>query len=582
MIQDYTKSKLLEDYEQLLQKYDSLQVMSDIVIDTSEREKKVLEQLIAISKEFIQFQDEVPDYHKICDVMLDISGAKYVTLNIFDDNGLDFTSVAMVGIKENIKKAISFLGFNLENKKWKHDPVRAKKTQEQTITQFKHVSDLSGKIIPPHIIRLIEKTFNLGETYVVKISNEQKVYGDFTLLFNRNDTIQNHRFVELYANQLALFFDRLKVTSAVSESEKKLRTITNAARDAIVMLDANETITYWNPAAELIFGYSHNEAIGKNLHELLVPSKQLAAHLIAFENFKKYCTVESHGRTLDIEAKKKDNSDISVQLSLSSIPINNEWFSVGIIRDISEYKLIQKEILHKNEMLHTLLAEKDKFFSIISHDLRSPFASIVNLLEYMAEKTETMSEEEIKEFAQSAYQTSKSTFNLLENLLEWSRLQRNVMPFEPIQINLHEFVGSCDITTLQMAQQKDISLTFDIPNGVLIKADENMLRSILRNLITNAIKFTQKGGNVGVKASKVTPSFVTIAVQDNGIGMEKSRQEMLFKIDTKVSRPGTEGELSSGLGLILCKEFIEKHNGDLWVESEVNKGSTFYFNIPSA
>jgi PAS domain S-box-containing protein len=249
---------------------------------------------------------------------------------------------------------------------------------------------------------------------------------------------------------------------------------------------------------------------------------------------------------------------------------------------IIERKFAEDALLQNEAKLRELIVTKDKFFSIIAHDLRGPFASVVSLSELLAEESGNLSIDEISQFSKSLYKTTSSTFSLLENLLEWSRMQREVMPFNPENINLKSFLNSCDPSTFEMAQKKQIILDVNFPNELTITADPNMLHSIMRNLVTNALKFTNKGGFVYVKAQPYQNNSVLISIKDSGIGMSKETLNNLFRIDTNVSRPGTNGEPSTGLGLILCNEFVEKHGGKIWVESKEGEGSTFYFTTPSS
>ena len=229
--------------------------------------------------------------------------------------------------------------------------------------------------------------------------------------------------------------------------------------------------------------------------------------------------------------------------------------------------------------LSELNATKDKFFSIISHDLRGSFASILGLTGLMADDSFDLSPEDLRTFTLSVHNTAKSTNELLQNLLEWSRLQKDGITYKPERINLSIFIGNCYESVRFAAGKKNISLEVDIPEGLTVQADPNMLQTIIRNLVMNAIKFTRTGGKVKVEARLSDENVILFSVKDSGIGMSKQMLENLFRIDVNVSREGTDSEPSTGLGLILCKEFVDKHGGQIWAESEVGKGSTFYFTL---
>jgi len=238
------------------------------------------------------------------------------------------------------------------------------------------------------------------------------------------------------------------------------------------------------------------------------------------------------------------------------------------------------ELTDKNKELEVINLEKDKLFSIIAHDLRGPFSTFLGLTQIMSEELTSFTMDEIKEFAVSMNTSATNLFSLLENLLQWSRMQQSAVPFNPKPVNLISLLEENMALPLQAAKEKGIELTYDIPDGINFNADSNMLQTIIRNLVSNAIKFTDKGGKVVLSAKTCNDKNIEISVKDNGIGMSEAVINNLFHLNEETNRPGTAGEPSSGLGLMICKGLIEKHGGELRVESEVGKGSAFYFTIP--
>ncbi|MFA7419149.1 MAG: ATP-binding protein [Melioribacteraceae bacterium] len=222
---------------------------------------------------------------------------------------------------------------------------------------------------------------------------------------------------------------------------------------------------------------------------------------------------------------------------------------------------------------------KDKFFSIIAHDLKSPFQGLLGYSQILSTEYDTLSEEEKKLFISSIDELSISAYKLLENLLEWSRLQTGKMAFNPEQLNLLIELYPTLSLVKQTAWNKEIELTYSIDNSIFVQADKNMLSTIVRNLISNSIKFTKPGGLINV-TSKVVDNFVELSISDTGVGMSKNDLEKLFKLDKTISTKGTANEEGTGLGLLLCKEMINQHKGKIWVESELGKGTTFFFTLP--
>lgn len=251
-----------------------------------------------------------------------------------------------------------------------------------------------------------------------------------------------------------------------------------------------------------------------------------------------------------------------------------------IEKQSSELQL-QKEILVKlNKELNELNASKDKFFSIIAHDLKNPFNIIIGFSEILKDELEAGEFSKGEEYANFINDSAVQTLRLLENLLEWAKSQSGKIVFKPEPLNLFEICDE-EINLLNdLAAGKSIEIRMSVSNELMIIADRNMLKTILRNLISNAIKFTHKNGTVEIKAIS-KKDCTEISVSDNGIGMTKEGASKLFHLDSNISSPGTENEKGTGLGLLLCKDFIEKHGGQIWVDSEPGRGSTFSILIPS-
>jgi len=241
--------------------------------------------------------------------------------------------------------------------------------------------------------------------------------------------------------------------------------------------------------------------------------------------------------------------------------------------------LLEKSVAIKTAQLYELNASKDKFFSIIAHDLKNPFNTIVGFSEILKEDIKTNDPATIEEFAGMINTSALQTLSLLENLLEWANSQTGKISFNPAQIKLRNLLNEEFGILNDMAKGKNIELKNSIPEDLTILADKNMIKTILRNLTSNAIKFTNKNGKVEVMAF-YDNNHVEISVSDSGIGMTKETMAKLFRIDANLSTSGTENEQGSGLGLILCQEFVDKHHGKIWVESELGKGSQFKFTLP--
>lgn len=349
-------------------------------------------------------------------------------------------------------------------------------------------------------------------------------------------------------------------------------------------MNLDGTITYVSPAVEQLRGITPEEAMVQPLDQILTPSSQeksinyVLKTLAAIEENK---PLENYKG--EQEYYRKDGSIMWAEvLTFPIVGADKKSITLlGVSRDISERKLFEAQLLEQAEHLKELNATKDKFFSIISHDLRSPFNGLIGLLQIIEKRLMSMSLTEIHQYILTLESSTKKLFMLLENLLEWSKIQTGSLIAKPSMFVLKDTIhNTCDLTT-DIVIKKGILLEIEVPDQLSVFSDERMVEGILRNLTSNAIKFTTQGGKVRIAAKMVSDGLVQISVIDTGIGMSQKIIDSLFVLETKNGRKGTDGEPSSGLGLILVKEFVEKIGGEIWVESEESVGSKFHFTIPS-
>ena len=357
------------------------------------------------------------------------------------------------------------------------------------------------------------------------------------------------------------------------ESENHARALIDAIPDLMFRLSSQGVFLDYKAAKENL-AYQAQSIIGKNNREVLPPEFadmvdgkiQQTLHTGQMQNFEYQLSLPS-AEIRDFEARMVPSGTDEV---------------ITIVRDVTERKKTEAEISLKNEQLIQANVEKDKFFSIIAHDLRSPFNVFLGFTQMLVDELDTFSLKELQKIALSMRNSAFNLFALLENLLEWSRMRRGLIIFEPKSVLLKPAINKSIETALASANKKGILIEYEIPDDIEANADEYMLGSTIRNLVSNAIKFTPEGGKIIISARLVISNTIEISIRDTGIGMDQKMMANLFRLDENTNRKGTEGEASTGLGLIICKEFIEKHEGKLWVESEVGGGSRFYFTIPQS
>jgi PAS domain S-box-containing protein len=374
--------------------------------------------------------------------------------------------------------------------------------------------------------------------------------------------------------------ERKLAKERLSDERTLLRTIIDMIPDAIYVKDKQGRKILANPKEVSISGKnSEEEVLGKTDNELY--TERTAIRFQEEDN-----KIMKTGKSLfNYESQLVDNKGKKHWLQGFKAPlVNTKNEIVGIVglnHDVTEQKLAEIEIQKRNEELAKINAEKDKFFSIIAHDLRGPFGNFLSLTEMMTEEFKDLSPEQLREMVTALKTSSAKLYGLLENLLQWSRSQRNMMKFEPEITQLSFLVNKSIKPLIDSATKKEIKVEMSIPENVTIYADNHLMETVIRNLFSNAIKFTPKNGKITISATHRKNNWLEVAVSDSGIGMSNELAENLFKLDKETGRKGTEGEPSSGLGLLLCKEFVEKNGGVLRVESKEGAGSTFYFTTPT-
>lgn len=369
--------------------------------------------------------------------------------------------------------------------------------------------------------------------------------------------------------------DQKQAEIALMKSEEKYRSLTEKIGEGVCFVDEKEIFIYANFAADKLFGVHKSGLIGLCLNDFLLGEN--------IEIIKRETQKRSKGKTSSFEHEiiLKDGSKKDILVTATPSFIDKKFTGTFcILRDITDRKRYEAEIKIKNEHLIQANAEKDKLFSFIAHDLRSPFQSLLGFTQLMVEDLPTLTSDQTQKMALGMRTSATKLFNLLENLLEWSMMQRGIISSNPKSFVL--LTGIVPIIELvrDTSDKKMIRIACNIPEDLRVSADAQMFKSLISNLVFNAVKYTPKGGSISIEAKPIPDGWVEISIKDSGIGMNKSIIDNLFRLDIQTNRRGTEGEPSSGLGLILCKDFVEKHGGKIWVESEEGKGSTFYFTLP--
>lgn len=406
----------------------------------------------------------------------------------------------------------------------------------------------------------------------------------------------------IFRNKLVItFYDALRSTIGVM-------------KEVIIRTDDKFKIVVAQGAVKHNFGYEEIELTGKILTSFFADAKDPVYQSSSWIERKK------HDGLINVDVVNSERK--IVPMSFSFTPLYNDDIVVGYIgigrnaleqqtyeqsllesktnleylveqrtselqrlnqqlqEDVLKRKKAEEELKVLNQELRNVGTSKDKFFTIVAHDLKAPFQGLLGYSKLLLEDLDTLTPEEVKEYSSNIHYIGKNLYDMVENLLYWARVQIGKTDYQPIESELQDVANDVINTLGYNAVRKNITLSADIKAGLKVYADQKMLYSILQNLISNAIKFTNSGGSITVSAS-VLIDAIQVSVTDTGIGIEQSNLEKLFNIETPFKSEGTANEEGTGLGLILCKELIERHNGSIRVESELNRGSSFIVTLPN-
>lgn len=421
---------------------------------------------------------------------------------------------------------------------------------------------------------------------------------------------------------------RKEAQEALVESEERFRSITAAAQDAVLMIDDKGKLAYWNPAAQKIFGYSAEEVLGRDAHQLLGPRRYHAASEKGYAVFRETGTGPVVGKTLELEALRKDGSEFPVELSVSNVMLRGKWHAVGVLRDITERKRAEEELEiyrgHLEDLVNERTAElqgangrlaeeiseheqteealfrarevaegatraKSDFLANMSHELRTPLNAVIGFSELLVDQLCGPLNEKQQGYIENILTSGEHLLSLIDDILDLSKVEAGKMELELGRFSLRGVLDSSLTLLREKALKHNIKLSLELePEAdVELEADQRKCKQILFNLLSNALKFSPDGASVAVQARKVSATeaqaggdWVEISVADTGIGIKPEDMPKLFKEFPQLESPYTKQYEGTGLGLALTRKFVELHGGRIWAESEFGKGSRFTFALP--
>ncbi len=545
---------------------------------SEEKARTNLKNIQLLADTAFHFVDNIFDediYQYIAQQLCRIIPDSYVIVNSFNEVQKHLKTEAVYGLKQKLDKAMKVFGQHPVGKIYQVND-RFYELANGKLNKAKFgLHELSFGYINKTVARGIEKILNIGEIHGIAFIIDNQIYANAGILLPKGVKLQHTETVETFAKQASIALKRQKTEKALKKSEARLKRAEKIAKMGHYDIDVNSGKVKWSDETFHIFGLNPKTNSSPNLQtykKYIIPEdvdKVFNLFYECIEQEKEYNLVYRI-KTLDGEFKY-----------LHSIGRYNKVTShfFGTMQDVSENILKQQKINEQNNKLKQLNVTKDKFFSIIAHDIKNPFSAIINFSELVDNYLQEKNYEKAIKFNKIIHKASQQGLNLLMNLLDWSRVQTGQIKFNPIYFNAQDLANSIIAGLEPKLIEKNITINAQIEKDTEVYADLNMLNTIIRNLLSNAIKYSYPNSEIAFSV-KTENDKILFSVKDQGVGIKTESLEKLFRLDTTISTEGTNNETGTGLGLILCKEFVEKHKGTINAKSEYGKGAEFYFTIP--
>jgi PAS domain S-box-containing protein len=490
------------------------------------------------------------------------------------------------GIKEDITSLMGFDVFSSEFSFSDLSPENLKFSRTGKLNLVKNgLHSLKPLSVPETVVSKGRKALGIDKVYLMGMVHEQNHYGNCTLFTRKSSPLYGDDlyFIETMILLATLALQRTRATQSIVESEDRYRLLIENAPVAI-MIHRKGIIEYVNKAGiRLLKAGSSEELMGTNAMDLLHPDdKKMAMERIG----QMYRTGES-APIAEERFFTMDKCLITLQVAASIIQYKGGPASLVFGLDVTNLKEAEAQVRAYSRELEEANIAKDKFFSIIAHDLKGPFNSILGFSDILFTEYDEYTDDERKHFIRNICSAAHNSFRLLENLLEWSRAQTNRMEFKQEVLEISSIINDILLLLKDQAESKDIHMFSAVEYNTRVFADENMVKTILRNLLSNAIKYSKRKGNIRIMERSFSDpesgkDMVEILVRDEGIGISQEVLVQLFRIDRIIKTSGTENETGTGLGLLLCKELVERNQGRITAESKSGEGSIFSFTLLKA
>ncbi len=562
--------------------------------DDSQKKRQILEIMHQVANQLLDVKEEHEIYQIMNNAISQIIPGAFQIITKLQPDDMNFRILVESGFEKYFNAIEKLLGKDPYSMDFPFQDLTEEEQQGFNNRKIYHfnagIYDLVHGRINSFICSAIEKMLSIAEVYAMGFCVDKKYFGGI-VLFITNSMMKSGAMnedvklaIENITNQSSTLIQRMRDRATLKKNEKilimanlQIETLIENSSSGYLFEDASRKILKVNNAFCKIFDISNSDTIIGI--DCMIACQKYAELFTNSESFV------SDIERLFAENKAVFNDELFLRdgrvIERDFVPIINSTITGYLwqYRDISERKHTEKKLKEQTVLLNELNTTKDKFFTIIAHDLKGPFNSIMGLTDMLSSEYNNMTDDERIDYINLLNGASKSTYKLVENLLEWARLQHGHVEIKKRLINLSELANQSIEQFLPNASKKEITVKMEISNNISVIADDYAIKTVIRNLFNNAVKYTPNGGFVEFTALQ-QENNIEVSIKDSGIGMNQDTINKLFRIEKSQSRLGTNNETGTGLGLILCKDILAKNNGNIWVESEQGKGSVFKFSIP--